>query len=59
MHARWLDTRTAAEFLSLSPHTLEKWRAMGHGPRFHKFGSLVRYTVEDLEAFTLAAARGG
>src|SRR5450631_3987241 len=36
--ARYLTNDEAAEFLRLSPRTLEKQRVIGGGPRFHKFG---------------------
>ena len=39
----------AAEFLHLSPRTLEKMRVIGGGPVFRKFGRRVFYTLGDLE----------
>jgi hypothetical protein len=45
----FLDTAQAAEFLHLSPRTLEKHRWTGGGPRFRKFGSRVFYAVADLQ----------
>jgi predicted DNA-binding transcriptional regulator AlpA len=53
---RFLDNREAAAFLNLSPRTLEKMRVEGSGPRFHKFGSRVRYAVVDLERWANARA---
>ena len=35
----------------ISPRTLERWRWAGEGPRFIKIGGLVRYRLEDIEAF--------
>ena len=46
-----LTTRTAAEYLSLQPATLEQWRWNGKGPRFVKLGRSVRYRQADLDAF--------
>lgn len=39
----------AAEFLRLSPRTLEKYRVTGGGPRFRKLGRRVVYSRSDLE----------
>lgn len=49
--ARYLTNNEAAEFLRLSPRTLEKQRVIGGGPRFRKFGRRVMYAVIDLEAW--------
>ena len=47
----------AAERYQVSVLTLRKWRLTGRGPRFRKFGSAVRYSLADLEAFEAAAVR--
>jgi hypothetical protein len=47
----------AAQILALSVKTLRAWRWRGEGPRFHKFGRAVRYSLSDLEAFVAANAR--
>jgi hypothetical protein len=47
----FLDTVQAAEFLKISPRTLEKQRVVGGGPRFRKFGSRVLYALTDLQAW--------
>ena len=52
---RFLRTKEAAEFLSLSARTLEKHRTYGTGPSYHKLGGRVVYSVEDLAAWV---ARG-
>lgn len=49
--ARYLTNDEAAEFLRLSPRTLEKQRVIGGGPRFRKFGRRVMYAVSDLETW--------
>lgn len=48
---RFLRTKEAAEFLSLSPRTLEKHRTYGTGPVYRKLGGRVVYPVDDLEAW--------
>ena len=52
--ARYLTNDEAAEFLRLSPRTLEKQRVIGGGPRFRKFGRRVVYAVDDLETWANA-----
>ena len=53
----YLDERAAAAILGLSPHTLARWRWIGDGPRFRKFGKSVRYSRADLMAYAEAATR--
>ena len=53
---RYLTNYEAAEFLRLSPRTLEKQRMLGGGPRYRKFGRRVLYAFEDLEAWSNARA---
>jgi hypothetical protein len=49
---KFLDTKSAAKKLeNLSPRTLEKWRVLGQGPAFRKFGRKVVYAESDLEAW--------
>jgi hypothetical protein len=50
-----VDTKAAAAHLACSVSFLQKCRGTGGGPRFHKLGKAVRYTVEELDAY--AAAR--
>jgi len=46
---RYLTNDEAADYLRLSPRTLEKQRIIGGGPRFRKFGRRVMYAVADLD----------
>ena len=48
---RYLTNDEAAEYLRLSPRTLEKQRVLGGGPKFRKFGRRVMYAVADLDAW--------
>jgi len=48
---RYLTNDEAADYLRLSPRTLEKRRVIGDGPRFRKFGRRVMYAVVDLDAW--------
>jgi len=47
-----LDVGGAAEYLSLSKHTLNVWRSAGrYDLPYVKVGSKVRYRLTDLDAF--------
>jgi predicted DNA-binding transcriptional regulator AlpA len=48
---RFLRTKEAATFLSLSARTLEKHRTYGTGPAYRKLGGRVVYAVDDLQAW--------
>ena len=48
---RYLRTKEAAEFLSLSARTLEKHRTYGTGPAYRKLGGRVVYSVDDLDTW--------
>jgi len=48
---RFMDTKQCADYLGISASTLTKWRMVGRGPRFFNFGSLVRYAVDDADAY--------
>src|SRR5262249_2875660 len=41
----------AADFLCLSPRTLQGWRLEGTGPRFVRAGRAIRYRRRDLIAW--------
>ena len=45
----FFDTRRAADYLGLSPRTLDGYRVSGAGPAFHRFGNRVRYRGSDLD----------
>lgn len=52
------DTTQAAEYLGgLKPNTLEGWRVSGRGAPYIKIGRLVRYRIEDLDAYLEAQTR--
>lgn len=53
----FLTTPKAAQFLNLSPRTLEKMRVTGNGPTYVLMGRLVRYRLSDLVAWAEAGAR--
>ena len=53
----FLRTPHAAEYLGLSPRTLEKHRTYGTGPRYRKIGGRVIYLVADLRSWADLGAR--
>lgn len=53
-----VTTQAAAEYLGgLRPNTLEGWRIRGEGPIYRKIGRLVRYSLDDLDAYLTAQTR--
>lgn len=52
-----LNTEQAAEYLHLSPKTLETMRSRGGGPPYVKFGRRVIYRRKDLEAWLAERVR--
>lgn len=58
MRQTLVTTGWAAEYLGgLKPNTLEGWRIRGEGPHYHKIGRLVRYSLDDLDAYIAAQSR--
>lgn len=48
--SNYLSTREVADLLGMSPHTINRWRYEGTGPKFVRIGSKVcRYRAEDVE----------
>lgn len=46
-----LDTSEVADLLTNKSNTIEGWRIKGIGPRYIKIGRLVRYRIEDVNAW--------
>ena len=53
----YLSVREAAEYLGLSPRTLDRYRVSGDGPVFYRFGGRVRYRREDLDGWAASRRR--
>jgi len=51
MERKILNTKDAAEFLTVSPGTLQNWRSQKFGLPFHKLGGRVVYFADELEQF--------
>jgi hypothetical protein len=45
---RMLTPKETANILGVREHLLAKWRSMGGGPRYAKFGRNVRYPQDNL-----------
>jgi len=54
-----LTSQEAADFMKISVHTLEKWRAQGTGPDYVRAGRQARYDRETLEAWLLSRTGKG
>jgi predicted DNA-binding transcriptional regulator AlpA len=54
------DEKAAAQFLQVSPGTLQVWRSTKRYPLpFVKIGRNVRYRLSDLQAFVQSRTVGG
>ncbi len=53
-----VTTAAAADRLSISPRTLERWRIVGGGPPYRKLGpQIVRYDVAELDEWYAGSRR--
>ncbi len=59
MSERFFTENEVAERTRISLGTLRRWRLENRGPKFHKFGSLVRYAEDELMAWEEAQPIGG
>lgn len=59
MNAQYLNESEVAERTHISLATLRRWRLENRGPKFYKFGSLVRYDKEELAQWERAQPNGG
>jgi len=59
MTTRFLTESQVSERTRISLGTLRRWRLENKGPRYHKFGSLVRYAEDDLTNWEDAQPIGG
>jgi len=59
MSARFLTECEVSERTHISLATLRRWRLENRGPKYYKFGSLVRYSEEELTRWEQAQPSGG
>jgi excisionase family DNA binding protein len=53
----YLTPQQAADYLAVSPRTLEAWRINGGGPTYHRLTPrAVRYRREELDSWLAARA---
>jgi excisionase family DNA binding protein len=55
----YFTEREVAQELRVSLASLRRWRVENRGPRYVKVGSLVRYSVRDLEEWLAGLPSGG
>jgi hypothetical protein len=55
---RFLSPQDLAERWSISTRTLERWRAVGTGPAWHRLGGKVLYLMGDVLAYEARVRRG-
>ena len=49
--AQWITPDDLAARLSISPGTVANWRGQGKGPAFKRFGGIVRYREDIVNAW--------
>ncbi|WEV65608.1 helix-turn-helix domain-containing protein [Bifidobacterium sp. ESL0764] len=54
-----VDTITAQKYIGVSAGTLRNWRSRGLGPRYIKYGRMVRYRIADLNKYVEKHMVGG
>jgi predicted DNA-binding transcriptional regulator AlpA len=59
MNERFLNELQVSERTRISLATLRRWRLENKGPKYHKFGSLVRYDEDELNQWAQAQPSGG
>jgi predicted DNA-binding transcriptional regulator AlpA len=59
MSVRFLTECEVSERTQISLATLRRWRLENRGPKYHKFGSLVRYGEEELASWEQTQPTGG
>jgi predicted DNA-binding transcriptional regulator AlpA len=59
MNERYLTELQVSERTLISLATLRRWRLENRGPKYHKFGSLVRYDEDELDQWEHAQPTGG
>lgn len=59
MQTQFFTETEVSKRTHISLATLRRWRLENRGPKFHKFGSLVRYAENDLTNWEAAQPSGG
>ncbi len=48
---RWLSLQDLADELDISYQTIRRWHSQGRLPRSHRFGAVIRFKREDVDAW--------
>jgi hypothetical protein len=56
---KYIEEGEVAHQYSITRKTLQRWRLLGIGPKYRKFGAAVRYSVHDLELWSNSVPTGG
>lgn len=59
VHRKFLVEQELAERWNKSRRMLQRMRADGSGPAYHRIGGSVLYKIDDIEAFEAASRIGG
>lgn len=59
MSSQFLTESEVSDRTQISLATLRRWRLENRGPKYHKFGSLVRYGEEELTLWEQSQPSGG
>ena len=51
----WRPPKQVAAYLNVSEDCLQAWRSARKGPRWSKFGKVVRYHIDDVDDFLKAS----
>ena len=57
MQGEFLKQKDVARRWGISHRTLERWRVIGHGPKFIKIGAHVAYRLRDVEDYEVKRVR--
>src|SRR5262249_17952743 len=56
---RYVNEHELAAQLGMRVSTLRKWRLLGRGPEFRRFGRAVRYSIEKIDQWVKSRPSGG
>lgn len=56
MEPTWMNEKQLAAYWGISCKTLQRWRAVGDGPKYVKVGKSIRYRRSDAAEFETNAA---
>jgi len=57
--AEYINERQFAEQYGIAVGTLQRWRLLGQGPEYRKFGKAVKYSTRSIETWIESLPSGG